>query len=514
MASMRAVPLLAALLAVMAVTASPAPVGAAGDRVAPVSSAPRAVLRTGAAVTSEGVPFRATWQASDASGIARYRVQVRIDGGSWAPVATTSRTARSTTLRVPPPHEAQLRVRATDRAGNTGPWVIGPAFRVRRLAEADAAVTWTGTWSVVRSAGYLEGSARRTDRAGASATLDFTGTQVAWIGRRAPSGGRAVATASGAAAVNVDLEAPAAKDRRLLAAMAWPSPARRTLAVTGRGGGNTWVDGFVVVDAPATDPVLVGAGDIATCGLVGDNRTARLLDGIAGRVFAAGDTAYPSGSAAQFRDCYDASWGRWRLRTSPAPGNHEYRTAGASGYFGYFGSRAGVAGKGWYAYDLGTWRVYNLNANCTRVGCGPSSEQVAWLAADLAAHPHACVAAVWHQPLFSSGEHGADPAVRTLWRTLDEAGADLVLNGHDHDYERFAAQDADGRADPHGMVSFVVGTGGADLRPFGAIAANSLVRDHSAHGVLKLTLRPDGYDFAFVPVPGATFRDSGSGTCR
>jgi hypothetical protein len=286
------------------------------------------------------------------------------------------------------------------------------------------------------------------------------------------------------------------------------------MTITSRGGGNTWVDGFVVVDAPAVDPVLVGAGDIALCGSSADNRTARLLDGIAGRVFAAGDTAYPSGTRAQFRDCYEPTWGRWRLRTSPVPGNHEYHTAGAAGYFGYFGSRAGTRGKGWYAYDLGTWRVYNLNANCSKVGCGPSSEQVRWLQADLAANPRACVAAVWHQPLFSSGEHGPSASVRTLWRTLDEAGADVVLNGHDHDYERFAAQDADGQADPAGMVEFVVGTGGADLRPFGTVLANSLVRDHSTHGVLKLTLRPGGYAFEFVPVPGSTFRDRGTGTCR
>jgi hypothetical protein len=512
MARLRAIPVLAALLA-MAV-AGPAPALAARDTTAPLPTAPRAGLRSGAAITNAGVPLRATWRASDPSGIARYRVQVRIDGGSWVTLDTTTRTARSANLRVPSPHEAQLRVRATDRAGNTGPWVAGPGFRVRQLAETDVSVAWTGTWTDLHAAGFVGGAARRTDTKGASATLEFTGSQVAWVGRRAPSGGRARATADGAEQVTAHLDSTATEDRRLLVTIAFPTAAARSIVITSLGDGRTWVDGFIVVDAPAVDPVLVGAGDIALCGSRGDNRTARLLDGIAGRVFAAGDTAYPSGSATQFADCYGPTWGRWRLRTSPVPGNHEYGTAGASGYFDYFGTRAGARGKGWYAYDLGTWRVYSLNANCTSVGCGPGSEQVRWLAADLAANPRACVAAVWHQPLFSSGYHGANPSLRTLWTTLDEAGADLVLNGHDHDYERFAAQDAQGTADADGMVEFVVGTGGADERPFDAIAANSLVRDHSSLGVLRLTLRPGGYDFAFVPVPGSTFQDSGSGACR
>jgi hypothetical protein len=512
MTRLRALPVLAALLA-MAV-AGPVPAVAARDTTAPRPTAPRAGLRSGAAITNAGVPLRATWRASDPSGIARYRVQVRIDGGSWVSLDTATRTARSANLRVPAPHEAQLRVRATDRAGNTGPWVAGPGFRVRQLAESDPNVSWSGAWSVVHGQGFTGGTARRTEARGSSAALAFTGSQVAWVGRRAASGGRARATVAGAEPVIADLSTKAAQDRRLLATIGFQASAARTLAVASLGGGRTWVDGFVVVDAPAVDPVLVGAGDIALCGSDLDSETARLLDGIAGRVFAAGDTAYPSGSPTQFAECYGPTWGRWRLRTSPAPGNHEYGTSGASGYFDYFGSRAGPRDKGWYAYDLGTWRVYSLNANCGSVGCGPDSEQVRWLAADLAANPRACVAAVWHQPLFSSGAHGADPAVRTLWTTLDEAGADIVLNGHDHDYERFAAQDAQGAGDADGMVEFVVGTGGADLRPFGAIAANSLVRDHSAHGVLRLTLRPGRYDFAFIPVPGSTLQDSGSGACR
>jgi hypothetical protein len=266
--------------------------------------------------------------------------------------------------------------------------------------------------------------------------------------------------------------------------------------------------------AAADDPVLVGAGDVADCGRSADTRTAKLIDGIAGRVFAAGDLAYPTGSARQFRDCYGPTWGRFRSRTSPAVGNHEYQTAGARGYFDYFGSAAGARGKGWYAYDLGTWRIYVLNSNCRIVRCGPDSAQGRWLRADLAAHPRACVAAIWHHPLFSSGEHGSTARSRRLWAPLAAAGADLVLNGHDHDYERFAPQTVDGDPSPHGMREFVVGTGGAALRGFAHVAANSVARSAAAHGVLKLTLGAGGYAWMFVAVQGKTYTDAGSAACH
>ena len=264
----------------------------------------------------------------------------------------------------------------------------------------------------------------------------------------------------------------------------------------------------------AEDPVLVGAGDIADCHRSADARTADLIDGIAGRVFAAGDLAYPSGTARQFRDCYGPTWGRFRSRTSPAIGNHEYETAGARPYFDEFGAAAGARGKGWYAFDLGTWRIYVLNSNCGIVRCGRASAQGRWLRADLAANPRACVAAIWHHPLFSSGEHGDSVRSRRLWRPLAAAGADVVLNGHDHDYERFAPQTIDGDQSPDGMREFVVGTGGAPLRRFGHVAANSVARSAAAHGVLKLTLRSGGYAWTFVPVAGKTYADSGAAACH
>jgi len=266
----------------------------------------------------------------------------------------------------------------------------------------------------------------------------------------------------------------------------------------------------------AGDPVLVGAGDIASCALDGDATTAALLDGIAGTVFTAGDNAYEDGTADEFRACYDPTWGRHLGRTRPAPGNHDWETDGAAGYLGYFGARATNAeGDTWYSYDLGAWHVVVLDSDCTAVdGCGAGSRQGDWLAADLASSDARCTIAIWHHPRFSSGTHGDDPVVDPFWRALHAAGADVVVNGHDHDYERFAPQDPDGRADPAaGMREFVVGTGGAALRAFGDPVANSLVRASVAHGVLSLTLHPGGYDWRFVSVADA-FSDQGAAACH
>ena len=269
--------------------------------------------------------------------------------------------------------------------------------------------------------------------------------------------------------------------------------------------------------APATgSAVLVGAGDIADCDATGDEATALLLDGIDGTVFTLGDNAYEDGTLAEYRACYDPTWGRHKDRTRPVPGNHEYQTEGAAGYFEYFGGVAGDPDEGWYAYDLGSWRIYALNSNCGAIGgCDTGSAQERWLRADLSANPRPCVAAYWHHPRFSSGEHGNDGDLRDLWQTLHEAGAELVLAGHDHMYERFAPQAADGTADPaRGIVSFVVGTGGRRFYEFQTVRPNSLVRDTGTHGVLKLSLAAGSYAFEFVPVAGATFSDTGSGACH
>jgi calcineurin-like phosphoesterase family protein len=271
--------------------------------------------------------------------------------------------------------------------------------------------------------------------------------------------------------------------------------------------------------AAANEPaaILVGAGDIADCkDLGGAEATAKLLEKIPGAVFAAGDLAYPDGSKANF-ECYDKTWGRVKSRTRPAPGNHEFHSSGATPYFDYFGAAAGDPKLGYYSYELGSWHIVVLNSECKDVGgCETGSPEEKWLRADLAAHPVACTLAYWHKPLFSSGgKHGNDLTVKPLWQALYDANADVIIGGHDHDYERFAPQNPDGVADSkRGIREFVVGTGGKSHRPFGDTKPNSEVRDFTSYGVLKLTLRPKGYDWEFIPEAGKGFTDSGSGSCH
>ena len=272
---------------------------------------------------------------------------------------------------------------------------------------------------------------------------------------------------------------------------------------------------FADRSAQAASVVMVGAGDIASCSSSGDEATAKLLDGISGTVFTTGDNAYSSGTAAQFRDCYGPSWGRHKARTRPSVGNHEYMTSGASGYFGYFGAAAGDPSKGYYSYDLGDWHLIVLNSNCNKVACLEGSPQERWLRADLAAHPNSCTLAYWHAPLFSSGKHGNNTQVRPFWKALYGANADVIVNGHDHDYERFAPQRPDGTRDgERGVREFVVGTGGGALRPFDTVKPNSQARDASTYGALKLTLNAGSYSWKFVPVAGKTFTDSGTTACH
>jgi calcineurin-like phosphoesterase family protein len=265
------------------------------------------------------------------------------------------------------------------------------------------------------------------------------------------------------------------------------------------------------------DAVLVGAGDIADCSdLSGAQATANLIDAVAGTVFTAGDNAYEEGTAQQFRECYGPTWGRFKERTRPSPGNHEFHSGSAAPYFDYFGANAGDPKTGYYSYDLGAWHVIVLNSECVEVGgCQAGSAQEKWLRADLSAQPAACTISYWHKPLFSSGaKHGNDPEIKSFWKDLYQSKATLVVNGHDHDYERFAPQDPDGRADSsHGIREFVVGTGGKSHRPFATPLPTSEVRNADTYGVLKLTLHPHGYDWEFLPQAGKSFRDMGSGSC-
>ena len=259
--------------------------------------------------------------------------------------------------------------------------------------------------------------------------------------------------------------------------------------------------------------VFVGAGDIASCSYERDELTARILDTIPGTVFTTGDNAYASGTAAEYAECYTPTWGRHKDRTWPTPGNHEYRTAEGAPYYDYFGARAGPPGLGYYSYELGDWHIVSLNSN---IDMSEGSAQERWLRADLAGRADQCVLAYWHEPRFSSGWHGNAAGPIPLWRALYDAGAEIVLNGHDHDYERFAPQTAEGIASASGIQEFVVGTGGAGLYmvPITRTAANSETHNTSTWGVLKLTLGSGTYSWQFVPIAGQTYTDSGSGTCH
>jgi hypothetical protein len=263
----------------------------------------------------------------------------------------------------------------------------------------------------------------------------------------------------------------------------------------------------------------VGAGDIGSCGSAGDQATANLLDGIPGTIFTAGDNAYDSGTPTEFANCFGPSWGRHTARIRPAPGNHDYRTSGASGYFGYFAAAAGDPSTGYYSYDLGSWHIVVVNSSgesaCGTIPCGAGSAQEQWLKADLAAHPAACTLAYWHHPLFSSGPHGNSTQMQAIWQDLYAGGADVVLNGHDHDYERFAPQAPSGALDTaRGIVEFVVGTGGTGHYTFSTVKPNSLVRNQDTFGVLELTLHAGSYDWQFVPEAGKTFTDTGTASCH
>ena len=269
--------------------------------------------------------------------------------------------------------------------------------------------------------------------------------------------------------------------------------------------------------APERDPILVGAGDIAGCKTSGDEATAALLDEIPGTVFTIGDNAYDNGTLAEFNDCYGPSWGRHKERTRPVPGNHEYNTTNANGHFRYFGAAGGDPDDGYYSYDLGSWHVVAINSNCSEVGgCGVGSRQEKWLRADLAASTRPCTVAYWHHPLFTSGaDHPASSRMRPLFKVLYEHGAEVVVSGHNHNYERFAPQTPAGELDEdRGIRQFVVGTGGKSHYGFNAAKPNSEVRNATTFGVLELTLRQTGYDWRFVPEAGGTFTDSGSGDCH
>jgi acid phosphatase type 7 len=259
-------------------------------------------------------------------------------------------------------------------------------------------------------------------------------------------------------------------------------------------------------------PILIGAGDIAQCNVAGANATGiRLGDFPNATVFTAGDNAYPHGTASEFERCYDPFWGPHKGRTRPVPGNHDYETPNGNAYFDYFGDRAGPRGLGYYTYTVGTWRVIALNSEINK---SPGSTQMQWLENELRTNQVLCTAAIWHRPLFSSSRNGPNFDMREAYRLLFEFGADVVINGHDHVYERFRPQDMDGRATTtRGIRQFTVGTGGVELYEFRTPHPNSEVRV-TAWGLLKLELLSGTYNWQFLAMDGEPIRDSGSGACH
>ena len=275
---------------------------------------------------------------------------------------------------------------------------------------------------------------------------------------------------------------------------------------------------------PAPDPVLLAAGDIAQCSDEGDEATAAILAQYPdATVQTLGDNAYNSGTPRQF-GCFDDSWGIAKDRMRPALGGHDYMTEGAAGYFDYFKDALAPfaptgtdPAQGWYAYDLGEWRVIVLNSVCQHVGgCDAGSPQVAWLEDEIQAHPARCSLAAIHNPRFSSGRKGNEDEVEPLWDVLQSGGVELVLSGDNHAYERLAPMTPTGKKSPTGIRQFVVGTGGARNYLFseGEIHPNTEVGDDGTHGVLKLTLGADAYAWEFLPVAGKTFTDTGSSACH
>ena len=273
----------------------------------------------------------------------------------------------------------------------------------------------------------------------------------------------------------------------------------------------------VVRRPPIPDAFLIAAGDIARCPGGAAGTTAALVATLPGTIAVLGDSVYERGTPEEYASCYEPTWGRHKSRTRPAVGNHEYLTPGASGYFSYFGAAAGEPGKGYYSYDLGAWHVVALNGNCAQVGgCQAGSDQERWLRSDLAAHRTRCTVAYMHQTAFSSGNtHGGTPSIRPLVRALVDHAAELLLSGHEHDYERFAPQTVEGIASPNGVRQFVVGTGGGGLRPFAPQPQpTSEVRIAGVYGVLSLRLREESYEWRFVAQPGSAATDTGSTDCR
>jgi hypothetical protein len=503
-----------ALVGVPAASAAPSAVG-------PVSSAPMVAITAGGQLGTPALPLTVSWPAAtpDGAPISRYELQRSLDGGSWTAVSLAKPLARAVDLKSPPWAVARFRVRAMDSASVAGDWAESGPVWPTTAQENDAAVVRSGGWSVITDSNAYGKRRATTATSGTTATFTFTGRQVAWIARFGPDRGQASVALDGTV-TPVNLVRSKTSSRRVAFRQTWPTVTTHTLTVTTTNNKPVDVDAFVVLGDPV-DGHMVGAGDIATCSNSHDSETASLVTGVlnadrSATAFTAGDNVYPSGTAQNFTDCYEPSWGPFKARTRPIPGNHDYlNNPGAGPYFAYFGANAGPAGQGWYRYESGTWRIYALNSEC-----GPSSAcfaaQLSWLKADLAAEPHRCVLTMWHRPRFSTGPHGSSTRMAQVFQALYDAGADVVVTGHDHGYQRFMPANPSGVADAsRGMRQFVVGTGGAELYEWKTDSSLLEVRGNVSFGILELHLTPGSYSWEFESVPGATgFSDSGSAACH
>lgn len=286
---------------------------------------------------------------------------------------------------------------------------------------------------------------------------------------------------------------------------------------------NTVSNNFELYKALFTgDPVIVAAGDI-TCDFSSQmkyeckqNETADLISSLKpDAVLPLGDLQYIDGSLERFQKYYHISWGRFKDKTFPVVGNHEYQTKNAAGYFNYFGKKAGGSEKGYYSYNIGSWHIIALNSNCWAVGgCSLNSPQGKWLKNDLLKNKSSCILSYWHHPFVSTGQEGSAPNMADIWQLLYSYHADVVLSSHDHLYERFGLINSKGELDQAGIREFVVGTGGRNLYSFVTNHPALEVKNNTTFGVLAIILHTNSFSWKFVPVAGSPFADSGQQSCH
>ncbi len=510
-----------AAFAIYVIAASGLPAAAVaggGPSVTPPSSAFELLGQ----LTSAGIPLKVTWPAGAPNGapIARYQLQKSIDQGPWSQVALAKPLNRSVIVRARPWTLIQFRLRAVDTANVASEWAEGAAQWLSFAQEAESPMVFSAGWQLVQDSAAYGGRRAVTRKPSETATFSFLGRQVAWVARLGPDRGTATVS-SDLGTTTVHLRRSNASSRRIVFRATWPSNATHDFSIATSGADKAVdIDAFLMLSDPP-EGQLVGAGDISTCTNDHDAETAALVTAVldnnaAATAFTLGDNVYSTGTAANFANCYDPTWGAFKARTRPTPGNHDYQNnPGAGPYYAYFGANAGPAGRGWYRYDAGTWRVYSLNSECAPTSAC-AAEQLAWLKSDLANQPHRCVLAMWHRPRVSTGPHGTSMRMNAAFTALYDAGADVVVAGHDHGYQRFAPANPSRVADStRGIREFVAGTGGAELYEWKT--ENSLLetRGNVSFGVLRLDLHPGSYSWEFIAVPGPTgYTDSGTTACH